>query len=862
MKVRFILLFLWIFLPLSAEIPDSMAARLARFAYAAELFGNSLPQEKVYLQFDNTSYYQGDRIWFSAFVVTSEQNRPSTLSKTLYVELLNPGGEIIDKRILPVREGRCYGDFALTQIPFYSGFYEIRAYTKYMLNFGEETLFSRIFPVFEKPEAEGNYAEKTLHPYAVYKHPQERKRMKKAKRLNLRFYPESGHWVAGLPTRVAFEATDAFGNPVEVSGRIEDREKQMRLPFETLHEGRGVFLYTPTKERSQAVVELDGKTFRFDLPKAEPQGFAFRVDNLTSADSMEIQVRKNRETPPATLGVAVMARGKLYNFCMLTVSRQSPVCFKISQQELPAGVTQVILFDETGRTLADRLIFVGPPDTLSLRVKQDKEFYQPYDSIRLDFHVTDTAGLPVGAPLSVSVRDGWEELEGRHSLLTDLLLMSEIKGHVRRPAWYFESGDSRHRQALDQLLMVQGWRRYNWQTCAGIEPFDLKYLPEQGIELHGTVVSMVRSKPRPNVQVLSFLMKRGNEEEENVQNATAIDSYTTDSLGRFAFVSNIEGKWSLILSVSEKGKQKDHRILLDRVFSPKPTPYPLAEMQFEIITTDSAQTTLLEETDTIASPPEEDFDQFMDAYEDSLRRLGIDEKIHRLDEVVIKAKKRSKEREIYEARTKSAAYYDVPAEMDDIQDRNVYIGSDIHELMVNMNPHFTRQNWNGEEYLYYKGKLPLFVINYERTYMTEMDYNKYRLLTLESIKSIYINEDIGTMLRYADPMISPLEIDKIYGCTVLIETYPEGEIPTKAGKGVRKTWLEGYSKPEAFYEPDYNVLPKESDYRRTLYWNPALLPDSTGHATVRFYNNSRCRRPRITVEALAPDGRIGVLDVR
>lgn len=118
MKACFVLLFFVNVLALSAEIPDSIAGRLARFAYAAEQFGNLLPQEKVYLQFDNTSYYQGDRIWFSAFVITSEKNCPTSLSKTLYVELLNPGGELVDKRILPVREGRCHGEFALTQTPF------------------------------------------------------------------------------------------------------------------------------------------------------------------------------------------------------------------------------------------------------------------------------------------------------------------------------------------------------------------------------------------------------------------------------------------------------------------------------------------------------------------------------------------------------------------------------------------------------------------------------------------------------------------------------------------------------------------------------------------------------------------------
>ena len=42
-------------------------------------------------------------------------------------------------------------------------------------------------------------------------------------------------------------------------------------------------------------------------------------------------------------------------------------------------------------------------------------------------------------------------------------------------------------------------------------------------------------------------------------------------------------------------------------------------------------------------------------------------------------------------------------------------------------------------------------------------------------------------------------IDKTYSCVVFIETYPEGEIPTEGAKGVRKTWLGGYSAVKEFY---------------------------------------------------------------
>ena len=504
--------FLWFVSVYAYPIPDSIAVRLQGFVSALEQFGKALPQEKVYLHFDNTSYYQGDQIWFQCYVVTSEFNRPTAWSKTLYVELLNPGGEIVSRQILPIRNGRCQGNFTLTHLPFYSGFYEVRAYTKYMLNFGEATVFSRIFPVFDKPDSEGDYTQKEIcrHPG---KYPQKREKTRKEKKLNLRFYPEGGTLIRDVPVRVAFEATDAFGNPVDVSGCILNKEKEVVSTFRTSHEGKGVFTYVADTEEVKAEVVWRDKKYRFSLPEAEEQGFAFSVDNLSIPDSLAITVQKNRFTAAQVLGVAVMSRGKLYNFCMLTVKRNQPFSFRLDKKNLPVGVSQLVLFDKAGQVLADRLVFVGKPDTLSLAVRTDKEQYLPYDSIGISFEVNDPQGQPAQTLLSVSVRDGREEVESRHSMLTDLLLMSEIKGYVRRPSWYFESDDTLHRRALDELLMVQGWRRYEWKHWAGVEPFELKYLPEQGIELHGQVVSMVRSKPRPDVQVTSFLTKRGRQSD-------------------------------------------------------------------------------------------------------------------------------------------------------------------------------------------------------------------------------------------------------------------------------------------------------------------------------------------------------------
>jgi len=98
----------------------------------------------------------------------------------------------------------------------------------------------------------------------------------------------------------------------------------------------------------------------------------------------------------------------------------------------------------------------------------------------------------------------------------------------------------------------------------------------------------------------------------------------------------------------------------------------------------------------------------------------------------------------------------------------------------------------------------------------------------------------------------------LLSCAVFIETYSEEEIPADDGKGIRKTWLEGYSAVKEFYSPDYSALPPEPDYRRTLYWNPMVTPDAIGKAKVIFYNNSSCKNFSISAETITSHGMIGI----
>lgn len=111
--------------------------------------------EKVYLHFDQTGYFLNETMWFKAYVIDMQTHVLTEKSKVLYVELLAPEGYVVDTRIYKLHQGKCEGCIPLPQA-ILSGFYEVRAYTRYMLNWGEENYFSRVFPVFDSVH-EGDY---------------------------------------------------------------------------------------------------------------------------------------------------------------------------------------------------------------------------------------------------------------------------------------------------------------------------------------------------------------------------------------------------------------------------------------------------------------------------------------------------------------------------------------------------------------------------------------------------------------------------------------------------------------------------------------------------------------------------------
>ena len=115
-----------------AYAQDTMERMVSRL----KTFGAKLPQEQVFLHLDNSSYYLGDTLYYKAYVKRSDNGHPTNLSGILYCELLNNDGYLVERQMITLEKGEGNGNFALTDTLLYAGYYELRAYTKWQLNWG------------------------------------------------------------------------------------------------------------------------------------------------------------------------------------------------------------------------------------------------------------------------------------------------------------------------------------------------------------------------------------------------------------------------------------------------------------------------------------------------------------------------------------------------------------------------------------------------------------------------------------------------------------------------------------------------------------------------------------------------------
>ena len=116
---------------------------------------NAQLRERVYLQTDKQLYLTGELLWIKMYT-TDMDGKLTSFSKTGYVELIHDSIPEVQAKI-EIRNGTGTGWMELpTMIP--TGYYRMKAYTRYMRNEGESTFFEKTICIVN-PFAQGDLIE-------------------------------------------------------------------------------------------------------------------------------------------------------------------------------------------------------------------------------------------------------------------------------------------------------------------------------------------------------------------------------------------------------------------------------------------------------------------------------------------------------------------------------------------------------------------------------------------------------------------------------------------------------------------------------------------------------------------------------
>ena len=822
---------------------------LMRYAGNIHQFNSIFPQEKVYLQFDNTSYYTGETIWFKAFVVSA-----STLgraqSKVLYVDLLSPTGVLLKQQKLKIVAGQADGSFVLLDgstaqarekrgvVEYPSGFYEVRAYTSYMLNFDNDILFSRVLAVYDPPKEEGNYYESS--PVITIKRSETsefRPKTEKLRKVNASFYPEGGHLIIGKPCRVAFKVTDDTGFGIDATGNIEGKD----ISFATVHDGMGWFTFTPQERHNEVQIVVDGESRSYNLPQAEPTGYVMTV-NPFGSDSIRVSVDGAGLTP-TTLGVSLTCRGELMDFGTIQTG-SDPSERIISLHGVPEGVCRVYLFDKNGIKYSSRSFYHRSKVIKApvLEMTTDKSSYQPFEKITLNFTLNEK-GSPFRYRFCLSVRDSRTQNNAyTDDLRTSMLLSSDLKGFIEHPSWYFDSDDPERDEAMDLLCLVQGWERYDWDIMTGQKDFSEKHRMEESLTLNGWILNSSGKKKMEGVEVTASLVPQD-------KTLTEIYSYKTDTLGYFGFDIGAEFYDKAKFTISAHTDRErligtSARIQIDRPSIPSIRAYTPGELVFTGIKGNGSK-------NNARKDEEMEFPTVINvATGYLLPDVDIDEERMYIDYFTFNA-------------------FDVTKDVELELDKGDYT-TDLMGYLLDKGYEVVLSD-SGAGIGSINGWEPFFYIHNNSKYLYQGIYEHPGSIDTKDIKSIIIFDRPMFMMNilsqchlyqdYLNASIQTIFGEDLYRRLVLVDIQmkEDGELSTRQelfNINKRITTVDGYSRPYSFYSPEYPEGPifGDVDYRRTLYWNPNVITDEDGKAQVEFYNNSITRRFNVEAAGITSAG--------
>jgi len=631
--------------------------------------------------------------------------------------------------------------------------------------------------------------------------------------VDVQFMPEGGTLIEDLPSRIAIKVLNSSGLGEEVTGKIIDNEGTELTAFTTALGMGSFFNKAEAGKTYMAKIKFkDGSEKDFKLPSAQKSGYVLSINNADTG-KIKFKILLSKDLAQGEeLKLVAQQGGTVYNVSKATADRQALIS-SISKSKLPSGIVQFTLFSGTNQPVAERLVFIkNQADLVDIKGSVKSAGRKEKSIISID---ALNNGQGVAGNFSVSVTNATKvepDEDNESNILSSLLLTSDLAGYVEKPNRYFIKDDAKTNEALDNLLLTQGYRRFIWKNVINGSVPNITYLPEQSASISGTIVK--GNKPVANAKVMLISSsKDGYVQKDTITNAD----------GRFNFDELMfKDSTKFVVQARTKDDKKNVEVKLD-----------VKSNQIVTKNKNSADIDVNVNSTLIK------YIKANDSYLNEMTRLGIIEKGIKLKDVTI-SQKRMKQFE-NSANLMGPGNADATLTADQIP-----VGAKLSTLTAMKGG--LKLGANGKLFVprYYPAPMAIF---FNGTFIEGMsidDINPGDIETIEVLKSV------GKTTIYGPRG----------GAGIILVTTKRG-VGNNAFKGLPTLDImniapKGFYVSRSFYIPQYNSPSAniKNDYRSTIYWNPQIITDEEGKAGFDFYNAEEASTYRVVIEGMDAEGHL------
>lgn len=450
----------------------------------ADYFQNT--REIVHLHLNKTSFLYGEEIWFKAYVLEQNSQKPHPTTTNLYVTLFDDEGNSKQQHLIHIKNGIGNGSFYIDST-FTKKNYFIKASTNWMKNFKEDNSFTQKIKIMSN--AKKNKVQTT----------------KEEEFYDFQVFPEGGHLVENVPSKIGILIKYKNNKGVKIKKGILKEQKTNKIiaKFNTNSFGLGstTFNYSENKTYFLGAILNNGITIIKEVPLAKKRGIVLQVKKPT-VKFLEITLATNKETlkniAKTEFKIWIHNTNKIYKRTISFNQKDDAVTLFIKSNSLASEVNIITVFDHNNIPILERLVFNYDANLFI------KPIVQKESSLSDSIVVSISNPLDIKLFLSASVLPvNTKAYQPNNTILTSFLLKPFIKGDIENANYYFDNINRKKLNDLDVLLLTQGWSKYNWYNIFNSKPstyFDF----ENGID----VTMKFNQKLKPKQEIRIFLNDR------------------------------------------------------------------------------------------------------------------------------------------------------------------------------------------------------------------------------------------------------------------------------------------------------------------------------------------------------------------